>query len=467
VIRTTTTVLAVAAFAAFATPAVAQQTARASSPEELLKQVENVSAEEERKFQAAVTEYNGQSAQQQQQLLQSAQQQRDALSRTSQQLADQYSANELRINELNGQLREKATMLGLTEVFGLARQVANDVATTLQQSLISTQFPPTSGEPTRDEWLRAFSASRTTPSAAELERLWIEVQREMTGSGQVARYQATVVQPGGATVDSEVVRIGAFNATSDGQFLQYLPTLRTLNVLPRQLPPEFMEIAERFENAMSGYAQAVVDANRGVLLGLYVERPTLMERIELGEWIGYVIIVVGLLGTLAFLFQLVSLVVVRLSVNKQLRDLDHPSSGNPLGRVLLAFKGDKNRIEEDADVAELRITEAVLREVPKLERFQAFLRLAVAAGPLLGLIGTVVGMIITFQSITESGSSDPRLMATGIGQAMIATVLGLGIAIPLLFAGALLNSLSRGVVQILDEQSAGMLAESIEKQRRA
>jgi biopolymer transport protein ExbB len=76
-------------------------------------------------------------------------------------------------------------------------------------------------------------------------------------------------------------------------------------------------------------------------------------------------------------------------------------------------------------------------------------------------------MIITFQSITESGSSDPKLMADGIGQAMIATVLGLGIAIPLLFANALLTTMSKSVVQILDEQGAGMLAESIEKQRRA
>jgi biopolymer transport protein ExbB len=452
---------------ALAAPAVAQQTAAASSTEALLEQLQQARAEEEQKFQAAVKEFNDTPTQQQQALMQRAQQERDTLDRTSQQLADTYSANEIRINELNGQLREKTQMLGLTEVFGLARQVANDVSTTLQQSLITTQFPPANGQPARDVWLREFAAARISPSAAELERLWIEIQREMTASGQVARYQVSVVQPGGEAVDSEVVRIGPFNATANGQFLSYLPTLRTLNVLPRQLPPEFMEIAERFENAMSGYAQAVVDANRGVLLDLYVERPTLMERIELGEWIGYIIIVVGLLGLFAFIFQLISLVLVRFSVNKQLRNLDHPSSGNPLGRVLLAFKGDKNRIEEDADVAELRITEAVLREVPKLERFQAFLRLAVAAGPLLGLIGTVVGMIITFQSITESGSSDPRLMATGIGQAMIATVLGLGIAIPLLFAGALLNSLSRGVVQILDEQSAGMLAESIEKQRRA
>ena len=131
------------------------------------------------------------------------------------------------------------------------------------------------------------------------------------------------------------------------------------------------------------------------------------------------------------------------------------------------MKTDPSSIDEDAEVVELRISEAVLREVPRLERFQAFLRLAVAAGPLLGLIGTVIGMIITFQSITESGSSDPRLMANGIGQAMIATVLGLGIAIPLLFMNAGLASLSRQVVQILDEQSTGLLAESLERARDA
>ena len=238
-------------------------------------------------------------------------------------------------------------------------------------------------------------------------------------------------------------------------------------MLPRQLPGEFMSVAKDFMTATSGYANAVVDAGRGSLLALYVERPTNLERVDAGAEIGYIIITVGALGFLAFLFQLVHLVIVRLAVSSQLKHLDRPTANNPLGRVLLAFKGDKTRIEEDSDVAELRITEAVLREVPKLERFQAFLRLCVAAGPLLGLIGTVVGMILTFQSITESGSSNPQLMANGIGVAMIATVLGLFVAISLLFANALLNSLSRGVVQILDEQSAGMLAESIEKQRRA
>ncbi len=461
------TLLPIAAVAVqLAAPAFAQQ-APAATHAELLERTANTRADENQLFQQRRAEYEGTAEGQKAALLQRAEQTRNGLNTTSQRLSDTYSANELRINTLNQQLREKQAALGLAELFGLARQHANDTSSILQQSLITTQFPTPAGETPRDVWLRDFANGRTTPTAAELERLWVEVQREMTASGQVVKYRAAVVQPGGTSVESDVIRIGPFTATSNGQFLSYLPGLRTLNVLPRQLPPVFMDIARRFETATAGYVTAVVDSYRGVTLGLYVERPTLEERIALGEEIGVIIIFVGLLGALAWAFQLVYLTLVRLAVNRQLKNLDRPTANNPLGRVLLAFKGDRSKIEEDADVAELRITEAVLREVPKLERFQAFLRLCVAAGPLLGLIGTVVGMIETFQSITESGSSDPKLMAAGIGKAMIATVLGLFVAIALLFANALLNSLSRGIVQMLDEQSAGMLAESIEKQRRA
>ncbi len=161
-------------------------------------------------------------------------------------------------------------------------------------------------------------------------------------------------------------------------------------------------------------------------------------------------------------FQAVYLVLTRFAVSAQLRNLNQPTKSNPLGRVLLAFRGDGKRIA-NAELAELRISEAVLREVPRLERFQSFLRLAVAAGPLLGLIGTVIGMIITFRAIVASGTSDPRLMADGIGQAMIATVLGLGIAIPLLFINAGLASLSRGLTQTLDEQSQALLAKNVQR----
>ncbi len=437
------------------------------SLESLLTEVRDVRADEIKVFEQRAAEFNAAPPAQQQKLLADAQARRDALAVTSKSLADQFSENEIQISEVRKQLREKAASLGLSEVFGISRQVAGDTATTLRQSLITTQFPTAPGEKGRDDFLRDYAAGQATPTPVDLERVWFELQREMTASGQVAKYTIDVVQPGGEAVAAEVIRIGPFTATSNGQFLDYLPSLKTLNLFPRQPPDEFLGYVRDLESASGGYVQAVVDSARGVLVSLYVERPTWAQRIELGEEIGYIIITVGLVATLAFFIQLIYLILVRLSVNRQLRNLNNLKRDNPLGRVLLAFKGDPNLIEQDADIAELRISEAVLREVPKLERFQSFLRLSVAAGPLLGLIGTVVGMIITFQSITESGSSDPKLMATGIGQAMIATVLGLGIAIPLLFANAVLNSLSKSVSQTLDEQAVGMLAESIEKQRRA
>jgi biopolymer transport protein ExbB len=258
--------------------------------------------------------------------------------------------------------------------------------------------------------------------------------------------------------------VGPFIASAEGRFLSYLPSQKTMAVLPDRVPSRFTSPAEELQEATGeAYVRAAIDPSSGVILRLYVERPDILTRIEKGEKIGYVIIAVGLIGALCAIYQLFYLIAVRARVRRQLANPDQPSSGNPLGRVLLAFRGDPARIEEQAEIAELRISEAVLREVPTLERFQAFLRLAVAAGPLLGLIGTVVGMIVTFQSITESGSSDPKLMANGIGQAMIATVLGLGIAIPLLFANAWLVSLSKSVVQVLDERSTGLLAESIER----
>lgn len=438
----------------------------ADSLDALLQEVAAGRSAESQAYEQRKAAFNAASAADQQKMLADAQARRDALDAKSKALSGQFSGNELKINELDKQLQQKAVSLGLAEVFGLSRQVAGDSATILEQSLVSTQFPPAAGEPNRAEAMRAFAASKRVPVTADLERVWFELQREMVATGQVARYKANVVQPGGESVPSDVVRVGPFTAFSGGKVLQYMPALQSLNVYPRQPPAEILGYVKKLESATEGYVQTVVDSSRGVLMSLYVERPTWGQRIEHGEHVNYVILFVGLVASLCFLVQLVYLVLVRLRVTAQLKNLDKPVKDNPLGRVLLAFRGDANTIEKDADVAELRISEAVFREVPRLERFQALLRLAVAAGPLLGLIGTVLGMIMTFQSITESGSSDPKLMANGIGAAMIATVLGLGIAIPLLFANALLNALSTGVTQTIEEQAAGMLAESLEKQRR-
>jgi biopolymer transport protein ExbB len=432
--------------------------AAAGSLDELLEKTRNAralqakaNAERERQFLAQRDE--------QAKLVAEAVRARDAAEARSTALSTQYDQNEVQTTELQNLLDSRLGSLG--ELFGVVRQVSGDVSGVVYQSMISAEFPG------RDEFFTNLAKAKELPSITKLEQLWFEMLREMTESGKVARFQTEIVTADGSRAPAEVVRIGPFISMSDGNYLSYLPSVKVLSLLPRQPPGWLTGIAEEVQLTQEGYVGAAVDPSRGVLLSLYVQRPSWVERVEQGELVNYVILAVGGIGTLCAIYQFFYLLRVRVGVTRQLRQLDRPTTDNPLGRVLATFRGDAAQAEEEAEVVELRISEAVLREVPLLERFQAFLRLAVAAGPLLGLVGTVVGMIITFQSITESGSSDPRLMAHGIGTAMIATVLGLGIAIPLLFINAGLASMSRSVVQILDEQSTGLLAEMLERGRGA
>lgn len=376
------------------------------------------------------------------------------LQRRQASLSSAFDSNEKKLTELQAQLDAKSGNMG--EMFGVVRQVANDFSSVVRNSMISAQYPD------REAFVSKLAATKALPSISDLERFWFELQREMTETGSVVRFKSMVVQPDGSSVEAPVSRVGSFTAVADGKYLAYLPSEHKLAVMARQPGGKFASAASDLSSATSGYVGTELDPTRGVLLTIYAQRPNWLERIKHGESVNYVILLVGIVGALLAVYQFFYLMGVRAKVKKQLTQTANPTPDNPLGRVLASFKGDGSRIEEDAEVVELRISEAVLREVPPLERFQAFLRLAVAAGPLLGLIGTVIGMIITFQSITESGSSDPKLMAAGISAAMIATVLGLGIAIPLLFANAWLTSLSKQIIQILDEQSTGLLAERLE-----
>ncbi len=450
--------MALALGLAFVAPLVATQASAVQSLGDLLEQTRNNRAEKDKQNAAREKEFIA-NKDQQASVLAEAKRKRDAAEARSKQLSASFDANEGKLAELQERLTQRSGNLG--ELFGVVRTVAGDSSAIMFNSLLSAQFPG------RDAFFADLGKSKELPSIEKLDRLFFEIQREMTESGQVVRFPVQIIDADGKPRDAEVVRIGSFISMADGQYLNYLPSVGKLAVLPRQPGGELRAFAKELGEAESGHVRAAVDPSRGVLLGMIVQRPGVIERIQKGESVGYVIITVGLIGFALAIWQAIYLIQTRTAVTRQLKRLDRLSNDNPLGRVLASVKTDPSNIETDAEVVELRVSEAVLREVPKLERFQPFLRLAVAAGPLLGLVGTVIGMIITFQSITESGSSDPRLMANGIGQAMIATVLGLGIAVPLLFMNAGLATLSRGVVQILDEQSTGLLAETLERNREA
>jgi biopolymer transport protein ExbB len=431
--------------------------AQAKSLDQLLEQTRNTRAEEAKANAARVAKFQAEFSKQQEMLGQ-ARGDKAAQERRAAGLNAAFDANEKKLTELQAQLDAKGGNLG--ELFGVTRTIANDFSSVVYNSIITAEFPD------RDAFVSGLAKSKELPSIDELERLWFEMQREATESGKVVKYTGNVVLADGKPTQTDVVRIGPFNAVADGDYTSYLPSEKQLAVLSRQPGSPYSGLADDIMDAeATGYHEMTVDPTRGVLLAITVQRPNLVERIEQGELVGLIIIAVGIVGAVLGMYQLWYLLGVSRRVKAQLANLANPVDDNPLGRVLNAFKGDAAKLENDPEVVELRLSEAVLREVPMLERFQAFLRLAVAAGPLLGLVGTVVGMIITFQSITESGSGDPKLMAAGISQAMIATVLGLGIAVPLLFMNAVLMSRSKGIIQILDEQSTGLLAERLESRK--
>ena len=416
-------------------------------------QMQKAEAEESRKREAAFLA----AEKRQLQRTSEAEARRDAAEARTATLDRQWQDNEKSVAEL-GLLRTQHQG-NLGELFGVTRQVAGDAANAMEQSLLGAELGATTGGQERIAFLKRLAAAKTLPSITEMERLWFEIQREMTASGEVARFSAEVLELDGTNVArEEVVRIGTFSAVAGSAPLGYLPNRSILAELDGSLPRSFAASAARLGQAAdnAGYLPAVVDPSRGALLGLYLQRPNLWDRIGHGGSVGYVILAVGTIGMLAGLYQYFYLVYMRRAVDAQVQDRSTPRRSNPLGRVLLALES-VNRADCPVDLAKLRVSEAVLREVPTLERFQAFLKLVVAAGPLLGLIGTVIGMIITFKAITASGTSDPKLMAHGIGQAMIATVLGLGVAIPLLFVNAALGAASTRIAKVLNEEGHALL----------
>jgi biopolymer transport protein ExbB len=387
-------------------------------------------------------------------LLSEARRQRDAAQARGRELSAQFDANEGRLSELQLQLDDKTGTLG--EMFGVVRQAAGDAASVMHNSMISAQHG------SREEFANELAQSRELPTIDALERLWFEMQREMTETGVVARFPATVVAVDGTEAEHEVVRVGPFTAMTGGRFLTYTPDAQSFAELTKQPQARFRRAASGLGSATDGYVRAVVDPTRGSLLAVLVQQPGVRETIENGGAVGYVIMTLASIGFLVALARLLRLWEIGRSVSRQKKNIDRPHDNNPLGRVLMAYHSDPNI---DKETLQLRLDEAVLKEVPKLEAGLSALKILAAVGPLLGLLGTVTGMIITFQQITLFGTGDPKLMAGGISQALVTTVMGLVMAIPLLLLHSYLSSRSNDLVHLLEEETAGIIAEQAERGR--
>ena len=378
-------------------------------------------------------------------------------------IADQLEA-EYKKNEEILRVKEEAYQkeLGsLVELFGHLQSSAGEAAVQFSGSLTSPQYGLE-----RVDFLNELTSkmSETTelPTIREIEGLWYELQREMVASGQVVSFDTTVIDVDGESSTCNVTRVGLFNAVCDGKYLEYVASTGQYAFLPRQPAGRFTKTAKSVGNADAGeqvrFGVDPTGPTGGSLLANLIQTPSLAERAAQGREVGYAIIFVGLIGIGLAFWKLWSLYVLGKAVRAQAgsKTLD---VRNPLGRVLKV--GEEN-FKKDIDTLELKLAEAIMAERPSIERGIGAVRIISVVAPLAGLLGTVTGMIVTFQMITLYGTGDPKLMAGGISQALVTTVLGLLVAIPTTLLHSFTASSAKGIISVLEEQSTGILAERAE-----
>jgi biopolymer transport protein ExbB len=381
--------------------------------------------------------------------------------RLSSQLEKTFEDNDLLIADKQKQLQER---LGtLTELFGHLTSASGDLASNIEVSLASAQYP--GREVFLQEFISKMTNSDSLPSIEEIERVWFELLRETRETGVVTKFSAEVASPAGERAEREVIRIGAFNIVdTNGNYLSY--NNGGLSELPRQPSGPYTGWAADLASATSGVHSFGIDPTGptgGSFLSAIIDTPTLEERWHQGGYVGYAITAVGIFAFLLAIYRMIVLGLVSSKVSSQLKS-DKANANNPLGRVL---KIHEDNPAMDTETLELKLSEGVLKETPKLESGLTLLKIIAAVAPLMGLLGTVTGMIITFQAITIFGAGDPKAMAGGISGALITTVLGLLVAIPTVLLHTVVNGRAQRVIHILDEQTTGMIAEHTEANLRS
>jgi biopolymer transport protein ExbB len=446
--------VAVASILTVSSAAVMGQEAveKSKTLDDLLKKVEAGRYSEAKSNSARETKFKAAKSEQIK-LLNDMKAERTRLEKLSVQKEKQFEVNEKLVADAQKRLKER---LGtLAELFGHLTSAAGDMRSNFEVSLTSAQYP--GREEFIDGLVEKMSDSDKLPTVAEIERLWGMLQREMTESGRIVNFEAEVIAPNGDVTQETVTRVGSFNiVTGDGRYLSY--SNGTLKELPRQPLSRYVSWAGDLAQSTDGLSPFGIDPTGptgGSLLKALIGTPTLNERWHQGGYVGYAITALGFVALIIAVWRFIVLTSIGAKVNAQMKSAT-ASDDNPLGRVLKVYEDNPAM---NVETLELKLSEQILKEIPNLEKMLGGLKIIAAVAPLMGLLGTVTGMIITFQAITIFGAGDPKAMAGGISGALITTVLGLLVAIPTVLMHTMVSARSKKVIHVLEEQSTGIIAE--------
>jgi biopolymer transport protein ExbB len=454
-------------------PVFAAEPSQSSAEIELIRLLQQVNQDKSHEFeinQAREQHFIQEKSKQEERLKPLVEQERkaDAL---YQSLSAQVDTMKQQSNTLKETLEERSHHL--KDLYSVARQIARNTQTDLNNSLTSTQYPTSSTD------LDSLLKLDKLPQIDDLKSLWRVLLQDIKASAEISTFESPIFKTNGDKINTRVYRIGPFTANTQSHYLSYSSSDQRLNVLNRQPQGAANLISQGLasENTEPGaLIDVLIDPTRGSVLARLNREPSLSDRIYQGGSVGFVIIFLGIAGLLYTLFRLRTCSNINTQIKQQLTAPEVPDKSNPLGRVLAVYhdstalkasnkqsKEASPSIQDNHEGLEIKLNEAILREAPKLDKGTGIIKLLATVAPLLGLLGTVTGMIGTFQAITLYGTGDPKLMAGGISQALITTVLGLIVAIPLLFGHSLVATRVKSLLTILTQQSLSLVAQTIEQ----
>lgn len=352
--------------------------------------------------------------------------------------------------------------LDFQEISGNVRMAARDLESILTQS----QF--TAFNPGRIDEASRLLDSGYFPDIEDISGMADIILEEIRQSGQVAIREAEIINRSGEKEIVPVLVLGRFTAayssSEENGFLDYSTEGRRFVALSK-LPSG--SLGRDLDGYLAGTSEQVpVDLSLGNALRQIVYTTTFRDQIDAAGPLFYPLAILAVMALLIILYKLVDLGLVGQGTEKfmnRIQDLvfqgrweeiesivKSEKKGSPITRVI--SEGMRVR-DEDRETQESVLQEAILSQLPRVERGLSILAVLGAVAPLIGLLGTVTGMIETFRVITLYGTGDPKLMSGGISEALVTTMMGLALAIPIMLMHTLLNRRSDKIIGKMEEKA--------------
>ncbi|MBN1904048.1 MAG: MotA/TolQ/ExbB proton channel family protein [Deltaproteobacteria bacterium] len=361
-------------------------------------------------------------------------------------------------------LQNSDDRLDMREYMGVVLEAARDLEAIIKQSHFSAFEPDL-----LNKLSPALDSSRL-PGMAELEIISNLYMAEIKRSGEVDIRTGTFINREGNISGADILTVGpfcaAFSNSKGSNYLQYNPENGLFYELSGAMP---WLTGRNIKNYISGRCEDIsVDLSKGAALKQLIHSTSFFDKFFKGGPIVWPILLIGLLAMIIAIERIIFLNRVHANTDRLMSKVNYLAAqgnwqecenilkeekGKPVYNVLRAGL---EAADENRETLESVLQEAILKELPRLERYVPALNILGAVAPLLGLLGTVTGMIGTFDSITLYGSGDPRMMSGGISEALITTMLGLEVAIPVMLVHTFLRRRVEHIVGDMEEKAVAL-----------